>query len=44
MEMYNLSAAEGPKWAEICSQFTEKIRQLGPSPIWLADRKRAEKE
>jgi coenzyme F420-reducing hydrogenase delta subunit len=44
MEMYNLSAAEGPRWAEICTEFTERIRQLGPSPIWLADRKRAGKE
>jgi len=36
LEMYNLSAAMGPKWAEICTEFTEKIRKLGPSPIWLA--------
>ena len=36
LEMYNLSAAMGPKWAEICTGFTEKIRKLGPSPIWLA--------
>jgi coenzyme F420-reducing hydrogenase delta subunit len=34
--MYNLSAAMGPKWAEICTEFTERIRELGPSPIWLA--------
>jgi len=36
LEMYNLSAAMGPKWAEICTEFTEKIRKLGPSPVWLA--------
>jgi coenzyme F420-reducing hydrogenase delta subunit len=36
LEMYNLSAAMGPKWAEICIEFTEEIRKLGPSPIWLA--------
>jgi len=36
LEMYNLSAAMGPKWAEICTEFTERIRKLGPSPIWLA--------
>ena len=36
LEMYNLSAAMGPKWAEICTEFTERIRTLGPSPIWLA--------
>jgi coenzyme F420-reducing hydrogenase delta subunit len=31
--MYNLSAAQGPRWAEICSEFTEKIKKIGPSPI-----------
>jgi len=36
LDMYNLSAAMGPKWAEICTEFTERIRKLGPSPIWLA--------
>jgi len=36
IEMYNLSAAMGPRWAEICTEFTEKIRKLGPSPIWFA--------
>lgn len=36
LEMYNLSAAMGPRWAEICTEFTEKIRALGPSPIWFA--------
>lgn len=42
--MHNLSAAMGPKWAEICTRFTEKIKKLGPSPVWLASRKRLEKE
>jgi F420-non-reducing hydrogenase iron-sulfur subunit len=37
LEMYNLSAAMGPRWTEICTEFTEKIRKLGPSPIWWAD-------
>ena len=36
LEMFNLSAAMGPRWAEMCNEFTEKIRKLGPSPIWLA--------
>ncbi|MBL0716182.1 MAG: hydrogenase iron-sulfur subunit [Desulfosarcina sp.] len=36
LAMYNLSAAMGPRWAEICNEFTERIRQLGPSPIRLA--------
>lgn len=36
LEMFNLSAAMGPRWAEICNEFTEKIRKLGPSPVWIA--------
>ncbi len=39
IEMFNLSAAMGPRWAEICTEFTEKIKNLGPSPIWLSDQK-----
>ena len=33
VEMYNLSAAQGPRFAEIAREMTEKIRNLGPSPI-----------
>jgi coenzyme F420-reducing hydrogenase delta subunit len=36
LEMYNLSAAMGPRWAEMCNEFVEKIRVLGPSPVSLA--------
>jgi coenzyme F420-reducing hydrogenase delta subunit len=36
LEMFNLSAAQGPRWAEICTDFTARIRGLGPSPIWRA--------
>ncbi len=36
LEMYNLSAAMGPRWAEMCNEFVEKIRNLGPSPVSLA--------
>ena len=36
VEMFNLSAAMGPRWAEICTEFTEKVRQLGPSPVTAA--------
>ncbi|MBF0506085.1 MAG: hydrogenase iron-sulfur subunit [Nitrospirae bacterium] len=36
LEMYNLSAAMGPRWAEICTDFTERVRTLGPSPVWFA--------
>ena len=31
--MYNLSAGEGPRFAEIAREMTEKVRDLGPSPI-----------
>ncbi|MDR2340390.1 MAG: hydrogenase iron-sulfur subunit [Deltaproteobacteria bacterium] len=33
VEMYNLSASQGPKFAEIAREFTERIAGLGPSPI-----------
>ncbi|GAB6096231.1 hypothetical protein JCM14469_24840 [Desulfatiferula olefinivorans] len=42
LAMYNLSAAMGPRWAEICREFTEKIRDLGPSPVRMAIRNRKE--
>jgi coenzyme F420-reducing hydrogenase delta subunit len=31
--MYNLSAAQGQRFAEIAREMTEKIREMGPSPI-----------
>ena len=33
--MYNLSAGEGPRFAEIAREMTEKVRQLGPNPVKL---------
>ncbi len=33
VEMYNLSAAEGGRFAQIAREMTERIRALGPSPI-----------
>jgi F420-non-reducing hydrogenase iron-sulfur subunit len=33
LEMYNMSAAQGPRFAEVAREMTEKIRKLGPSPI-----------
>ncbi len=33
VEMYNLSAAQGPRFAEIAREMTEKIKALGPSPV-----------
>jgi coenzyme F420-reducing hydrogenase delta subunit len=40
LEFYNLSAAQGPRWAEICTEFTTRISGLGPSPIWFALQKK----
>jgi len=33
LEMYNLSAAMGPRFAEIADEMTERIKNLGPSPL-----------
>src|SRR5512147_2507422 len=33
LEMYNLSAAQGQRFAAIANEMAEKIRALGPSPI-----------
>ena len=39
LEMFNLSAAMGPRWAQICTEFVEKMRSLGPTPIHAAKMK-----
>jgi coenzyme F420-reducing hydrogenase delta subunit len=39
LEMYNMSAAMGPRFAEVAREMTEKIRKLGPSPTKKAERK-----
>ncbi len=31
--MYNMSSGEGPRFAEISREMTEKVRALGPNPI-----------
>ena len=33
LEMYNMSSAQGQRFAEIAREMTEKIRSLGPSPV-----------
>ena len=33
LEMFNLSSAEGPRFAEIVREMTERLRRLGPSPL-----------
>jgi len=38
--MYNLSAAMAGRWVEICNKFTEKIKELGPSPVRIGENSR----
>jgi coenzyme F420-reducing hydrogenase delta subunit len=33
LAMYNMSAAQGARFVEVANEMTEKIKQLGPSPI-----------
>jgi len=33
LEMFNLSAAMGTRFAEIAEEMTERIKELGPSPV-----------
>jgi coenzyme F420-reducing hydrogenase delta subunit len=33
LEMFNLSSAEGARFAQIATEMTERIRALGPSPL-----------
>jgi len=40
-QMFNLSSAEGPKFANIAEEMTERIRKLGPNPIKLRKKKAA---
>jgi len=35
LEMFNLSSAEGPRFAEIVTLMSERIAKLGPSPLRL---------
>lgn len=39
VEMVNLSAGMGPRFAEIAREMTEKIRKLGPNPVRVQKRK-----
>ena len=36
VQMYNLSSSEGPLFARIAKEMTEKITSMGPNPIKLA--------
>ena len=33
VEMFNLSSAMGPRFAEIAREMTQRIQKLGPSPL-----------
>lgn len=33
LRMYNLSASQGPRFVEFANEFTDLIRELGPSPF-----------
>ena len=33
IEMFNLSSAMGPQFAEYAAEMTESIQQVGPSPL-----------
>ena len=33
VEMYNMSSAMGAKFAEVATEFTERIKRLGPNPV-----------
>ena len=33
LEMFNLSSSEGPRFAQIATEMTERVRKLGPSPV-----------
>ena len=35
VEMFNLSAGEGPRFAEIAREMVNRIKELGPSPVRL---------
>ena len=33
LEMYNMSAAQGPRFVEVANEMADRIKKLGPSPI-----------
>lgn len=41
LEMFNLSSSEGPRFARIATEMTERIKKLGPSPISRQKKKEA---
>ena len=41
VQMFNLSSGEGPRFAALAVEMTEKIKELGPNPIKRAREKMA---
>ena len=41
VKMFNLSSGEGPRFAEIAREMTEKIKEMGPNPLKVALKKEA---
>lgn len=41
VQMFNLSSGEGPRFAEIANEMTQKVKELGPNPIKRAKTERA---
>lgn len=41
VQMYNLSSGEGPRFAEIAEEMTQKITELGPNPVKTEGKKAA---
>lgn len=39
LDMFNMSAAMGSRFAEVANEFTQRIRDLGPSPLSAANKK-----
>jgi coenzyme F420-reducing hydrogenase delta subunit len=41
VQMFNLSSSEGPRFAQYATEFTAKIKELGPNPLKLSKSKAA---
>ena len=37
IDMFNMSSAMGPRFAEVATEFTERIKRLGPNPVKRAN-------
>ena len=40
-EMFNLSSSEAPRFAEIATEMTNRIKEMGPNPLKIAMQKKA---